>query len=106
MRGTIVLLAFMAAATVATAQSEERPRAAGEQCLSAVEARQAVAQKAVVPPAIAIRAARAAAGGGRIIRASLCRVGDALAYRVTILHRDGRVARVTVEGRSGRMEPY
>jgi uncharacterized membrane protein YkoI len=102
MRRPVIVLATLGSLTVADAASGEgaySPQA----CLSQAETRHAVSQKSVVPPAVAIKAA-ARAVGGRVLRATLCRVEDRLAYQITTLHRDGRVARVTVDGASGKVE--
>lgn len=71
-------------------------------CLSADETREAVAEGRVIQPAEASRHARHAAPG-EVVRISLCRQGEAFVYVVTTLKRDGRVARVTLEGQSGKV---
>ena len=40
---------------------------------------------------------------GEVVRIRLCRQGDDFVYVVTTLKRDGRVARVTLEGQSGKI---
>ena len=72
-------------------------------CLSAEEVREAVADNKVIQPLQASRHARAAAPG-EVLRIRLCRQGDDYVYVVTTLKRDGRVARVTLEGHSGKVE--
>ncbi|WP_054144119.1 hypothetical protein [Bosea sp. AAP35] len=71
-------------------------------CLSADETRDAVADGRVIQPAQASRHARQAAPG-EVVRIRLCRQGDDYVYVVTTLKRDGRVARVTLEGQSGKV---
>ncbi|MCZ8042554.1 MAG: hypothetical protein O9330_08760 [Beijerinckiaceae bacterium] len=71
-------------------------------CLSADETRDAVAEGRVIQPAQASRHARQAAPG-EVVRIRLCRQGDEYVYVVTTLKRDGRVARVTLEGQSGKV---
>ncbi|MDP3255816.1 MAG: hypothetical protein Q8S58_12465 [Bosea sp. (in: a-proteobacteria)] len=71
-------------------------------CLSADETRDAVADGRVIQPAQASRHARQAAPG-EVVRIRLCRQGDEYVYVVTTLKRDGRVARVTLEGQSGKV---
>jgi uncharacterized membrane protein YkoI len=73
-----------------------------EGCVGQAEIRELVARKAVIGPLEAIRAARAAAGG-KTIRAALCGSGDDLDYQITTLHKNGRVVRVVVDGRSGNV---
>jgi uncharacterized membrane protein YkoI len=71
-------------------------------CLSAEEMREAVADERVIQPAQASRHARTAAPG-EVVRIRLCRQGEEYVYIVTTLKRDGRVARVTLEGQSGKV---
>lgn len=71
-------------------------------CLSSDETRDAVADGRVMQPAEASRHARHAAPG-EVVRIRLCRQGDDFVYVVTTLKRDGRVARVTLEGQSGKI---
>ncbi|MDP3408242.1 PepSY domain-containing protein [Bosea sp. (in: a-proteobacteria)] len=71
-------------------------------CLSADETRDMVADGRVIQPALASRHARQAAPG-EVVRIRLCRQGDDYVYVVTTLKRDGRVARVTLEGQSGKV---
>src|SRR5262245_2826030 len=94
MRHLVFLLAMIGSLAVAHA-AEGEGAYSPQVCLSQVETRHAVSQKSVVAPAVAIKAA-ARAAGGRVLRASLCRVEDRLTYEITTLHKDGRVARVTV----------
>ena len=71
-------------------------------CLSADETRDAVAEGRVIQPAQASLHARQAAPG-EVVRIRLCRQGEDYVYVVTTLKRDGRVARVTLEGQSGKV---
>ena len=43
------------------------------------------------------------AAPGEVVRIRLCRQGEDFVYVVTTLKRDGRVARVTLEGQSGKI---
>jgi uncharacterized membrane protein YkoI len=99
MRLFLVVAASASVLSGATAADEARVPG----CLSQAETREAVMQKTVVEPITAIRAARGAAGGGRVIRANLCREEATLTYHITTLHRDGKVKRVTVDGPSGKV---
>jgi uncharacterized membrane protein YkoI len=84
---------LLAAASPAGAAEPER-------CLSAEQRRAVIAAHKAVPVARAIRAARAR-HGGEVVRAQLCdRKG--LVYVLTVLARDGKVHRVTVDAASGR----
>ncbi len=71
-------------------------------CLSSDEMRDAVADGRVIKPAEASRHARHAAPG-EVVRIRLCRQGEDFVYVLTTLKRDGRVARVTLEGQSGKI---
>lgn len=71
-------------------------------CLSAEETREAVSDGKVMQPVAASRHAREAAPG-EVVRIRLCRLGDDYVYVVTTLKRDGRVARVTLDGHSGKV---
>jgi uncharacterized membrane protein YkoI len=71
-------------------------------CLSAQETREAVSDGKVMQPATASRHAREAAPG-EVLRIRLCRQGDEFVYVVTTMKRDGRVARVTLDGASGKV---
>ena len=72
-------------------------------CLSGDELREAVGEGRVIQPVEASRHAKQAAPG-EVLRIRLCRQGDDFVYIVTTLKRDGRVARVTLEGQSGKVE--
>ncbi|WID96033.1 hypothetical protein QO058_25375 [Bosea vestrisii] len=71
-------------------------------CLSAQETREAVSDGKVMQPVTASRHAREAAPG-EVLRIRLCRQGDEFVYVVTTMKRDGRVARVTLDGASGKV---
>ena len=73
------------------------------QCLSAKETREAVAQKLVISPAAALRAARASTGGGQAVLARLCRRETGFIYQFAILRPDGKVVRLTLDAVTGRV---
>ncbi|MGB7042766.1 MAG: hypothetical protein WBD83_24715, partial [Xanthobacteraceae bacterium] len=54
----------------------------------------------LVPLAAAMRTARARMPG-TVVRARLCRGNDGLVYVLTVLARDGKVARLTVDAVKG-----
>jgi uncharacterized membrane protein YkoI len=72
-----------------------------ESCLSVDERRAAIAAHEAVPVARAIRAARAR-HPGEVVRAQLCD-RNGLVYVLTVLARDGKVHRVTVDAATGRL---
>jgi hypothetical protein len=71
-------------------------------CLSEGEIRDEVSAKRIVPQVVALRAARAAAGG-EAVRARLCHGEGGLVYAITALKRDGKVLRIDVDAVSGRV---
>ncbi len=95
---TILALALLAAPLPIAQVDSQDPMS----CLSADETRDAVADGRVMQPAEASRHARQAAPG-EVVRIRLCRQGEDYIYVVTTLKRDGRVARVTLEGLSGKV---
>jgi uncharacterized membrane protein YkoI len=98
---------FVAAALFAVALSTPalpvvRTDSLPNACLSADEMHDAVNASDAVQPTVAHRRAREAEAGD-ILRMRLCREDGVLHYHVTILKRDGRVARVTIEASSGKV---
>ncbi|WP_043749077.1 PepSY domain-containing protein [Methylobacterium nodulans] len=90
-------------ATVAAPVPALRLSQAAHTCLSPGDLREAVAEKRVVEPVAAIRAAQAAVPRAEIVRANLCRRDEALVYMLTALRRDGQFVHVVVDARSGRV---
>jgi len=79
-------------------------RAEGEAgCLPPRQMQEALAEGGMVPPAQAVVAARRAVPGADVLRAALCRDGEAFVYRIMALRKDGRVVQVTVDAPSGRV---
>ena len=68
-------------------------------CLSPDERRAKIATHQVVPLSKAMRAAKV--GRRELVRASLCERNDRLVYLLTVLGRDGKVTRATVDAGSG-----
>jgi uncharacterized membrane protein YkoI len=93
------------------ARGAQKQDIAGLECLTPAQRRELVATRKVVPLATAIRAARgmAEARSSRsraksdVISARLCRGPNGLVYRLTVLARDGKVARLTVDAASGKL---
>lgn len=78
------------------ARAGEAPRVT--ECLSGSRVQEVLAQGKVR------RLAEIRRGlGGEIVRADLCRVAGELVYRVTLLEGGGRVRRLLLDARSGRM---
>jgi uncharacterized membrane protein YkoI len=72
-------------------------------CLSSREMQEIVAANRVVPPALAVGQARRAVPGADMLRASMCRDGEAIVYVISLLRKDGRVVHVVIDGPSGRV---
>jgi uncharacterized membrane protein YkoI len=101
--GTPVLLASLIA--IAGARGEEaRPvRAPPEHaCLDQKERRAEIASGGVVRLATAIRAAKSRMPG-TVVQARLCHGQDGLVYVLTVLARDGKVARIVVDAAKGTL---
>jgi uncharacterized membrane protein YkoI len=75
------------------------PAAAAERpCLNKEQQRAAIASGKAVRLAVAVRAVKRR---GEVVRARLCEGGKGLVYMLTVLSRDGKVVRVTVDATSG-----
>jgi hypothetical protein len=75
-------------------------------CLSAEEQRAAIAAGQAVPLAAAVRSVRGsvrARGAREVVNARLCREASSLVYVLTVLARDGKVSRATIDAGSGRL---
>ena len=90
-----VLLSACLLIWAAAAQAEEKGR-----CLTAAEQKGKAATHTVVPLAKAIRAVK---GRGEVVRARLCEHGGRLVYVLTLLARDGKVARASVDASTGML---
>jgi uncharacterized membrane protein YkoI len=71
-------------------------------CLPMASARPLIRGGEIVPIMAAVRAAREAASG-EMIDGRLCEVSGGYQYVVTFLGSDGRVVRVSVDARTGRV---
>lgn len=100
MRHAALVIASIALALGASA-AVAADRRAVPACLSSGDTTEAVASHEIVAPRDAIRTARRAVPNAEVLRAALCRRGEALVYIVLLLQRDGRVARLEVDARSG-----
>lgn len=98
----IVAASLFVATLTGPALPVARIDSAPNACLTADEMHSAVNANEAVAPALAHRRAREAAQGD-ILRMRLCREDGVLMYLVTVLKRDGRVARVTIEAVSGKV---
>ncbi len=95
-RGVMFLLVLLTWTASAAAAAEPG------RCLNAEDRRAAIAGQQAMPLANAIKAAKSRVRG-EIIRARLCYSGQGLVYVLTVLGRDGRVTRVSVDAGSGTL---
>ena len=70
-------------------------------CLSQDQRRAAVATHRAIPLARAVRDVRHRAAGAEVVGARLCYHGSELVYVLTVLARDGKVTRSSVNAASG-----
>ena len=85
--------AFALAVFAADPAEAEDPR-----CLNKEQQRAAIASGKAVRLGVALKAVKRR---GEVVRARLCEGGKGLVYMLTVLARDGRVTRVTVDATSG-----
>jgi uncharacterized membrane protein YkoI len=90
---------FLALVVLAAA----RPAAAADPptCLSPDQRRAAIATHRAIPLARAVRDVRHRTAGAEVVGARLCYHGSELVYVLTVLARDGKVTRTSVNAASG-----
>jgi len=104
-RFALLLLVSLA---LVSARAEEAVRAdrpgaeTADACLDQRERRAEIEAGKVVRLSVAIRAAKSRMAGA-LVRARLCRGKDGLVYVLTVLARDGKVARITVDAVKGTL---
>jgi len=96
-----LFLLFVAAVTASPLGNAARA-ADPLRCLSPEQRRAAIANHQAVPLGRAMRAVRGRVGGD-IVRARLCEGAGGLVYLLTVLARDGKVTRATVDAASGNL---
>ena len=92
---TLALGCLLVAVLLSPAAAEEQPR-----CLTRAEQRAAISAGETIPLATARRMLRQRTGG-ELVRARLCHDANRLIYLLTVLSRDGKVRRVTVDATNG-----
>jgi uncharacterized membrane protein YkoI len=95
-----VLLIGLSATATAVAAAEHRT------CLTKSEQRAAIARGEAVTLATAIRSVRGSVrgkGGREVVKARLCRRPNGLVYLLTVLARNGKVTRTTVDATNGKV---
>jgi len=100
--GALLALALGLAAARAEEPARSARAAAGRVCLDQKERRAEAAAGAVIRLEAAIAAAKSRISGS-VLRARLCRGQDGLVYVLTVLARDGKVARIVVDATRGTL---
>ena len=91
---------FAIAALIILSVSPVRAAVLGQACLDQKERRAEIESGRVVRLDAAMRVARNKMPG-TVVRARLCRSNDGLVYVLTVLARDGKVTRLTVDAVKG-----
>jgi uncharacterized membrane protein YkoI len=95
-RARQLLLALVVLAAAGPAAAADPPT-----CLSQEQRRAAVATHRAIPLARAVRDVRHRTAGAEVVGARLCYRGSELVYVLTVLARDGKVIRASVNAASG-----
>jgi uncharacterized membrane protein YkoI len=80
------------------------PALGDDVCLSREQRQAASSDRKVVPLSAALRAAHGRRG--ELVNAELCRGRDGLYYLLTLLGRDGKVTRATVDAGTGKLAEH
>jgi uncharacterized membrane protein YkoI len=91
------LICGLLAAPAMAADAPYRP------CLNKAEQRSAVASRQAIPLAQAIKSLQGHGRRADLVRARLCRRGEGLVYVLTLLARNGKVTRATVDAANGEV---
>jgi uncharacterized membrane protein YkoI len=95
-------LALVMTCPVARAQDAPAPTQTNQLCLDQTERRAEIESGRLVHLSAAMRAAKARIPG-TVVRARLCQGEDGLVYVLTVLARDGKVARIAVDAVKGTL---
>jgi uncharacterized membrane protein YkoI len=98
----IVAILALAPARAEETASQPKTGPAAEHCLDQKERRADTETGHLVRLGAAMRVARSRMPG-TVVQARLCRSGDGLVYVLTVLARDGKVARLTVDAVKGTL---
>jgi uncharacterized membrane protein YkoI len=93
---------FAVAASIMLSAAPVRAAELAHACLDQKERRAEIESGRVLRLATALRAARSKVPG-TLVRARLCRSDDGLVYVLTVLARDGKVVRLTVDAVKGSL---
>lgn len=100
-RATVVFVVMTSAAAIA-AEAEPRPAPAKFVCLNAADTRDQVKAHKLIEPYAALKSA-AQQRKAEALSAKLCTSGDDYIYVITLLHRDGKLARVQIDAGTGKL---
>jgi len=89
---------WLASALTLVVLAAEPAEADDPRCLNKEQQRAAIASGKAVRLGVAVKAVRRR---GEVVRARLCEGSKGLVYMLTVLARDGKVTRVTVDATSG-----
>ena len=95
-RARCCLLALVVLAAAGSAAAADPPT-----CLGPEQRRAAVATHRAIPLARVVRDVRLGMAGAEVVGARLCHQGSELVYVLTVLARDGKVFRTSVNAASG-----
>ncbi len=84
-------------ATILAADAPDRS------CLNKAEQRAALAASRAIPLAQAIKSLREHGRPAEVVQARLCHRGDGLVYVLTLLARNGKVTRATIDAANGSL---
>jgi uncharacterized membrane protein YkoI len=98
----LLLAALVATAAVRGEEARTARTPSGHACLDQKERRAETASGEVVRLAAAIHAAKSRMPG-TVVQARLCHGQDGLVYVLTVLARDGKVARIVVDAVKGTL---
>src|SRR5262249_19192372 len=90
-------------ALVVLAAARPAPAAGPRACVGEDQRRAAVATHRAIPLARAVRDVRSRAAGADVVGARMCYRGGQLVYLLTVLTRDGKVIRASVNAASGAL---
>ncbi len=95
----VIILGLMAAGASPAVAASRGQRV----CLNKAEQRAAVASHRAIRLSEALKSARRHSRRGELLRARLCHRGDGLVYVLTLLARNGKVSRTSIDAANGEL---
>lgn len=96
------VLTFLLMTTGAVMAAETADAQTMRACMGQQDMRKTLAEHKLTSPADAMKAA-GGAGRGEVVRLRLCLHDEQYVYEAVVLKRDGKVARVVIDGSSGKV---